>query len=99
MDLGKLLEEKDAQQRLMDIQADESVQQADLIIKKHRKEINRLNDIATEAVLTNNFERYEYSVSKLKTIYKQPPMTKEQLRTLFETTLQSVQDLTKSLEK
>lgn len=99
MDLGKMLEEKDAQKRLMDIQADESVQQADLIIKKNRKEIERLNEIAIDAVMTSNFERYEYSISKLKTIYKQPPMTKEQLRTLFETTLKSVQDLTKSLEK
>lgn len=50
----------------------ESAKQAAKTIRKHKREIKRLNDLAGNAVIENNFSSYDYAVRKLRDIYRQP---------------------------
>lgn len=62
------------------------------IFKKNRREIKRLNEHASAAVLENNFEAYKYAISKLRDIYKQP-YTDEIIQVNWQTTRQEVWDI------
>ncbi|AHY25028.1 hypothetical protein AVV36_gp066 [Pectobacterium bacteriophage PM2] len=62
------------------------------ILKKNKREIKRLNDLASGAVLENNFDSYSYAIKKLRKIYRQP--TNETIiTTMWQTTRQQIWNL------
>ena len=63
---------EEAQQRFEEANAQEAIQKANTILKKHKREIQRLNLHAQGAVLENNFEAYKYAIKKLRDLYRQP---------------------------
>lgn len=63
--------------------ADQAVEQAEKHIKKHQKEIDRLNAHAEKCLFEDNYEGYHYAVNKLRVIYKQDELTKEVSKQLY----------------
>ena len=65
--------EEDAVRAALEAEAkSQSEKQAAKTIRKHKREIQRLNKHAADAVLENNFEAYSYAIRKLRDIYRQP---------------------------
>lgn len=67
----------DREQELADLQESmmtkariEAINKAQKIVKKNSKEIKRLKNWAQKCVLTNNYTGYEYSIKKLREIYR-----------------------------
>lgn len=46
--------------------------QANSILKKNKREIKRLNELAQGAVLEDKYATYSYAIKKLRAIYRQP---------------------------
>lgn len=63
----------------------ESEKQAQAILKKHGREIKRLRKLAEGAALENNYASYEYAITKLRAIYRQPT-TSEMIPVMWQTT-------------
>lgn len=63
---------EDSQQAVMDMLQAQAQEKANKIIKKNRREINRLMKHAEGAVLENDFPAYKYAICKLRAICKQP---------------------------
>lgn len=63
---------EEAKKRLEETNAKTATEQANAILKKHKREIKRLNEHAQGAVLENNYDAYKYAIEKLRTIYRQP---------------------------
>ena len=78
-----------AAKRLEDQSQAEAEKQANAILKKHKREIERLNKHAQGAVLENNFEAYKYALTKLRGLYRQPT-TDELIVTMWQTTRQQI---------
>lgn len=78
--------------RLEEANAVQATKQANAILKKNKREIKRLNILAQEAVLDNNFESYKYAVGKLRVLYRQPA-TDELIVTMWETTRRQIWDI------
>lgn len=55
-----------------DIAASQARRDADKFLRKNKREITRLNKVAYDSVLDNNFPAYEYALKKLRDFYKQP---------------------------
>lgn len=89
--LSQLTDEQieEAQKRLEEANAKEASTQADAILKKNKREIQRLNLHAQGAVLENNYLAYEYAIKKLRKIYRQP-YTDDMIATMWETTRQQI---------
>lgn len=51
---------------------DKAKEQAESHIKKHQKEIDRLNTHVENCLFDDNFAGYSYGIKKLRDIYKQP---------------------------
>ncbi|EQA7786751.1 DUF2654 domain-containing protein [Acinetobacter baumannii] len=45
---------------------------ADKLIKKNKRELERLKKHAGECLITNNFDGYSYAIKKLRKFYRQP---------------------------
>jgi TolA-binding protein len=99
-DLTQLTDEQieEAQKRLEEANAIEAQKQANTILKKHRREIDRLNTHAQGAVLENNFEAYKYAITKLRGIYRQP-VTDELIVVMWETTRKQIWEIINGLSK
>ncbi|ARB05843.1 hypothetical protein fHeYen901_70 [Yersinia phage fHe-Yen9-01] len=65
---------------------------ANKFLKKNKREIARLQQVAYDSVLDNNFAAYSYSLKKLRDFYKQP-YNDELIATQWATTRKSVWDL------
>lgn len=78
--------------RIEEANAVEATKQANAILKKHRREIKRLNEHAQGAVLENNFEAYKYAITKLRALYRQPA-TDELIVTMWKTTRRQIWDI------
>ena len=78
-----------AAKRLEEQSQAEAEKQANAILKKHKREIDRLNKHAQGAVLENNFEAYKYALTKLRGLYRQPT-TDELIVTMWQTTRQQI---------
>lgn len=78
-----------AAKRLEEQSQAEAQRQADAILKKHKREIARLNKHAQGAVLENNFPAYKYALTKLRALYRQPT-TDELVETMWQTTRQTI---------
>lgn len=61
-------------------------------IRKHRREIERLNKLAQAAVLENNYDSYSYAIRKLRKLYRQPH-TDELILAGWQTTRKQVWEL------
>lgn len=66
--------------------------QAISIVKKHKREIKRLNEHAQGAVLENNFEAYSYAIKKLRDLYRQP-YNDELILSMWQTTRKQIWDI------
>lgn len=86
-------EERDElQQKLMEAAEEQAIARANKIVRKNRREIERLKVHAGDAVLDNNFPAYKYAIEKLRTILKQP-FTDEIILTCWNTSRKSVWDI------
>lgn len=66
--------------------------QSGSILRKNRREIRRLNELAQGAVLENNFDSYAYAIKKLRKLYRQP-YNDEIINTGWQTTRKQVWDI------
>lgn len=89
--LSELTDEQieEAQKRLEEANAKNATAQANAILKKHKREIKRLNEHAQGAVLENNFAAYSYAIKKLRDIYRQP-YNDELIAQMYVTTRQQI---------
>lgn len=69
-----------------------ALSQGGSILRKNRREIERLNKHAQGAVLENNYEAYAYAIRKLRGIYRQP-FTEELIQIGWQTTRKQVWEL------
>lgn len=80
---------EDAIKRIEEANKLQAEKEAQAILKKHKREIERLNKHAQGAVLENNFEAYKYALTKLRGLYRQPT-TDELVETMWQTTRQTI---------
>lgn len=66
---------------------------ADKYIKKHKKEISRLREHATNCLIANNKNGYIYAISKLRVIMKKSVLDKDTLNSLYITSKEKVDDI------
>lgn len=66
--------------------------QADKIVKKNSRELERLNIHAQKSVLDNNFEAYKYAIEKSRKILRQP-FNDELIRVQWETTRRQIWEI------
>jgi uncharacterized protein YbcC (UPF0753/DUF2309 family) len=66
--------------------------QADKILKKNKREIDRLLKWIYKATEEGNYPAYDYALRKLRKIYRQP-VTDELVKTMYETTRQQIRDI------
>ena len=86
-------EERDElQQKLMEAAEAQATSRANKIVRKNRRELERLKAHAGAAVLENNFPAYKYAIEKLRTILKQP-FNDEIILTCWNTSRKSVWDI------
>ena len=86
-------EERDElQQKLMEAAEEQAIARANKIVRKNRRELERLQAHAGDAVLDNNFPAYKYAIEKLRTILKQP-FNDEIILTCWNTSRKSVWDI------
>lgn len=86
-------EERDElQQKLMEAAEEQAIARANKIVRKNRRELERLKAHAGDAVLDNNFPAYKYAIEKLRTILKQP-FNDEIILTCWNTSRKSVWDI------
>lgn len=86
-------EERDElQQKLMEAAEEQAIARANKIVRKNRRELERLKAHAGDAVLDNNFLAYKYAIEKLRTILKQP-FNDEIILTCWNTSRKSVWDI------
>lgn len=67
----------------------EGERKAAKIVRKHRREIRRLQQVAEKAIIEGNRESYVYAIGKLRDIYRQP-YNEGMLHVMYETTRQTV---------
>lgn len=77
-----------------DLLEQEAIKKANKIIKKNKRELQRLQKHAEKCLLELNKVGYIYSVGKIRTIIRQP-MTDEQLSMMYETSVQSLVEMVK----
>lgn len=70
----------------------EALRRADKHIRKHKREIKRLQLHAEKCVYENNYVGYEYSIRKLRKIYKRK-VSGHDIKVLWETTRSTLFDL------
>lgn len=90
-----VVDEAHIQKIIDDAQAEVALQakaKADKFLKRNKREIARLNQVAYDSVLDNNFAAYSYALKKLRDFYKQP-YNDELIATQWATTRKSVWDL------
>ena len=86
-------EERDElQQKLMEAAEEQAIARANKVVRKNRRELERLRAHAGGAVLDNNFPAYKYAIEKLRTILKQP-FNDEIILTCWNTSRKSVWDI------
>lgn len=86
-------EERDElQQKLMEAAEEQAIARANKVVRKNRRELERLRAHAGVAVLDNNFPAYKYAIEKLRTILKQP-FNDEIILTCWNTSRKTVWDI------
>lgn len=86
-------EERDElQQKLMEAAEEQAIARANKVVRKNRRELERLRAHAGYAVLDNNFPAYKYAIEKLRTILKQP-FNDEIILTCWNTSRKTVWDI------
>ena len=86
-------EERDElQQKLMEAAEEQAIARANKVVRKNRRELERLRAHAGDAVLDTNFPAYKYAIEKLRTILKQP-FNDEIILTCWNTSRKSVWDI------
>lgn len=88
LELNTLEQQFDAehiQEQLM-TQANKRAQK---ILRKNKREINRLKNHAGKCLLENNFYGYSYAIKKLRDFYKQP-YNDELIKTMWDTSRQAL---------
>lgn len=86
-------EERDElQQKMMEAAEAQATARANKIVRKNRREIERLQTHAGDAVLENNFPAYKYAIEKLRTILKQP-FNDEIILTGWQTSRKTIWDI------
>lgn len=82
---------------IVSAQENQANAQAQKIYRKNKREINRLTQHASVAVLENNFPAYEYAIKKVRTILRQP-FNDEIIATGWQTTRKQVWDIVNAKE-
>lgn len=86
-------EERDElQQKMMEAAEEQATTRANKIVRKNRREIERLQAHAGDAILENNFPAYKYAIEKLRTILKQP-FNDEIILTGWQTSRKTIWDI------
>ncbi len=91
-ELNTELSAEEIQQRYEDNLAEQALDQTSSILRKNRREIERLNKHAQVAVLENNYQAYAYAIRKLRGIYRQP-FTEEMIYIGWQTTRKTVWEI------
>jgi hypothetical protein len=73
---------------------EQAVQRANKILKKSKRELQRLQKHAEKCLLELNKEGYIYAVGKIRTIIRQP-MSDKELEILYETSVSSLVEMIK----
>lgn len=67
----------------------EATKKANKILKKNKREIERLKRHAELCIYNNNYFGYSYAIKKLRDFYKQP-YTEELIKTMWTTTRETL---------
>lgn len=76
----------------------EALRRANKHIRKHKREIKRLQLHAEKCVYENNYVGYEYAIRKLRKIYKRK-VSNDDIKVLWDTTRSTLFDLVKKATK
>lgn len=71
----------------------------DKILKKNKREIKRLKQWAETCIFKGNKDGYIYAISKLRSIYKQPALTKDEADVMWNSTYNAIKDTIEYLSK
>jgi len=73
--------------------AERAKKTADKILKKNKREIDRLKKHGQMCLVSGNRDGYIYAINKLRGIYRQTPVDKQTGDTLYETSRQQLIEL------
>lgn len=91
---SSLLDNYDAE-KMHDRMMSMATQKAQRVLKRNGREIKRLKNHAGKCLMENRFDGYAYAIKKLRDIYKQP-YNDELIRTMWDTSRQSLFDIVKT---
>lgn len=74
----------------------EAQKRADKVIKKNKRELDRLRKHANHCLLTLNKDGYIYSIGKIRQIIKKP-LSYDELGVLYDTSLERIVQLAREL--
>ena len=74
-ELPPLEDDYDIEKEVNDKIADEALVKAAKHLKKHKREIKRLNSHIQDAIFEVDLDKYEYAINKLKVFYYQKPLS------------------------
>ncbi|ADI96346.1 a-gt.4 conserved hypothetical protein [Acinetobacter phage Ac42] len=77
----------------------EAKRRATKILKKNKREIERLKKHAENCLLTGNKEGYIYAINKLRDIYHRPKLKRTELEFMWNTSYGAAQDIIKTVTK
>lgn len=86
----------DIEQKVKDNIADQAIVKAAKHLKKHQREIKRLNSHIQDAIFEIDFNKYEYAINKLKVFYHQRPLSREEAKESFNKTICNIAEIIKS---
>lgn len=90
------ISDEELEQRARDYMAEEAIGKAEKYLKKHQREIKRLKDHIENAIFELDVDKYEYAINKLKSFYRQKPLTRKEAEDSFKATVENVATIIKS---